>query len=227
MIKITYIAIAPIVIILLTIYIKDKFEKEPIILALTGTLLAFIMAIPITFTEKYLLNFAPQKTIYYAFYVSFVIAAFVEETYKYIILRFLIWKNNNYNEPVDGILYSVYISLGFATIENILYVFNPTLGGLQTAILRAIFSIPAHAIFGVYMGYYLSKEKFFKVKINFLSILMPIFIHGLYDLLLFFKAKYISVLFILFFIYIAIISVKRINKYIDISPFKNTFNKNK
>ena len=222
--KLIYIALAPTVIILLTMYIKDKYEKEPIKLALTGTLYGFIMSIPITFTEKYLLSLGPDKTsIYYPFYVSFIIASFVEETYKYIILKFLIWKNNNYNEPFDGILYAVYISLGFATIENILYVFNPVMGGLYTAISRAIFSIPAHAIFGIYMGYYLSKEKFFKYKIKFLSLLIPIFIHGMYDLLLFTNIKYSNIFFLIFFIYIVIVSIKRVNKYINISPFKKYF----
>ncbi|WP_250278873.1 PrsW family intramembrane metalloprotease [[Clostridium] colinum] len=220
--KLIYIALAPIVIILLTIYVKDKYEKEPVKLALTGTLYGIIISIPITFSEKYILNFAPQPTsIYYPFYISFIVASFVEETYKYIILKFLIWKNNNYNEPFDGILYAVYISLGFATIENILYVFNPVIGGMYTAISRAIFSIPAHAIFGVYMGYYLSKEKFFKFKIKMFSILVPILIHGLYDLLLFTDIKYSNIFFIIFFCYIVIISLKRVNEYIKISPFKN------
>lgn len=218
--KLLYIALAPIVIILLTIYIKDKYEKEPVKLALTGTLYGIIISIPITFTEKYITNFAPnENSIYYPFFISFIVAAFVEETYKYIILKFLIWKNNNYNEPFDGILYAVYISLGFAMIENILYVFNPIIGGLYTGIARAIFSIPAHAIFGIYMGYYLSKEKFLK-KIKIFSILVPIFIHGIYDLLLFTKIKYSNIFFIIFFIYITFISIKRINKYIKISPFK-------
>lgn len=226
--KLLYIALAPVVIILLTIYIKDKYEKEPVKLALTGTLYGVIASIPITFTEKYVTNFAPMETsIYYPFFISFIVASFVEETYKYIILKFLVWKNKNYNEPVDGILYAVFISLGFAMIENILYVFNPIIGGLYTAIGRAIFSIPAHAIFGVYMGYYLSKEKFFKYKANILSILMPISIHGIYDLLLFTKIKYSNLYFIMFFIYILFISIKRVNKYIKISPFKNKYTKNK
>ncbi len=224
MFKLIYISLAPIVIILLTIYIKDKYEKEPIKLALTGTLYGFIISIPITFTERYLMTFAPDKSsIYYPFYLSFIIASFVEETYKYIILKFLIWKNNNYNEPFDGILYAVYISLGFATIENILYVFNPFLGGLYTAISRAIFSIPAHAIFGIYMGYYLSKEKFFKYNFKLLSLLIPIFIHGVYDLLLFTNIKYSNLFFLIFFIYIVVVSIKRINKYVKLSPFKKYF----
>lgn len=219
--KLVYICLAPIFIILLTVYIKDKYEKEPIKLALTGTICGIIISVPITLTEKYITDFAPpQDSIYYPFFISFAVASFVEETYKYIILIFLIYKNNNYNEPFDGILYSVYISLGFATIENILYVFNPVLGGLHTAIARAIFSIPAHAIFGVYMGYYLSKEKFFKHKMKIFSLLISIFIHGIYDLLLFTNIKYSNIFFIIFFVYIAFISLKRLNYYIRISPFK-------
>lgn len=216
------IAIAPIIIILITIYIKDKYEKEPIKLALTGTFFGFVMAFPISFTEKFLTNFSPPKTsFYYAIYISFVVASFVEEAYKYIILKFLIWKNSNYNEPFDGILYAVYVSLGFATLENILYVLSPTLGGIQTGVFRAIFSVPAHAVFGVYMGYYLSKEKFFKKPKLFLGFLMPFFVHGLYDLLLFLNLKYSYIYFILFFSYIIVISFKRLNKYISISPFKH------
>ena len=219
--RLIYICLAPIVIILLTIYIKDKYEKEPVKLALTGTLYGIIISIPITFTEKYVMSFAPNQTsIYYPFYVSFIVASLVEEAYKYIILIFLVYKNNNYNEPFDGILYAVYISLGFATIENILYVFNPVMGGLYTAIARAIFSIPAHAIFGIYMGYYLSKQKFLKHKIKILSLIIPIFIHGIYDLLLFTNIKYSNIFFIMFFVYIVFISLKRINYYIKISPFK-------
>ena len=171
--KLIYVCLAPIVIILLTIYIKDKYEKEPIKLALTGTLYGMLSSIPIVFTERYVMSFAPaSSSIYYPFFVSFMVAAFVEEAYKYIILIFLIYKNINYNEPFDGILYAVYISLGFATIENILYVFNPILGGIYTGIARAIFSIPAHAMFGIYMGYYLSREKFFNIKCKMLAIFL-------------------------------------------------------
>ena len=136
------------------------------------------------------------------------------------ILIFLIYKNINYNEPFDGILYAVYISLGFATIENILYVFNPILGGIYTGIARAIFSIPAHAMFGIYMGYYLSREKFFNKKIKIFSLIVPIFIHGIYDLLLFTNIKYSNIFFIMFFVYITIVSLKRVKYYIKISPFK-------
>ena len=211
--KLIYVCLAPIVIILLTIYIKDKYEKEPIKLALTGTLYGMLSSIPIVFTERYVMSFAPaSSSIYYPFFVSFMVAAFVEEAYKYIILIFLIYKNNNYNEPFDGILYAVYISLGFATIENILYVFNPILGGIYTGIARAIFSIPAHAMFGIYMGYYLSREIF--------SLIVPIFIHGIYDLLLFTNIKYSNIFFIMFFVYITIVSLKRVKYYIKISPFK-------
>nr|WP_317356893.1 PrsW family glutamic-type intramembrane protease [uncultured Tyzzerella sp.] len=219
--KLIYVCLAPIVIILLTIYIKDKYEKEPIKLALTGTLYGMLSSIPIVFTERYVMSFAPaSSSIYYPFFVSFMVAAFVEEAYKYIILIFLIYKNNNYNEPFDGILYAVYISLGFATIENILYVFNPILGGIYTGIARAIFSIPAHAMFGIYMGYYLSREKFFNKKIKIFSLIVPIFIHGIYDLLLFTNIKYSNIFFIMFFVYITIVSLKRVKYYIKISPFK-------
>ncbi len=220
MLKLIYIALAPIFIILLSIYIKDRYEKEPMYLAITGCFYGLIFAFPISFTEHFLSIFSPSRPFYYKLYTAFIVASLVEEAYKYIILRFLIWKNQNYNEPFDAMLYAVYISLGFASIENILYIFNKDMGGLLTAILRAIFSIPAHAIFGIYMGYYLSKSKYFK-KSGLLSFIMPFFIHGMYDFILFSDIPYHALFFIIFYLYIIIISLKRINFYIKISPFKN------
>lgn len=219
--KLLYTAIVPIFILLIFVYIKDKYEKEPLRLATTGTFYGMLISMPITFTENFLSKFTPTGNIPYSFYTAFIVASLVEETYKYIILKFLIYKNKNYNEPFDGILYAVFISLGFASVENILYVFNPSIGGIKTAFLRAIFSVPAHMSFGVYMGYYLSKKKFSMNKINmFIALLMPFIIHGIYDFLLFAKFKYVHILFIIFYLYMICVSLKRINYYIRISPFK-------
>lgn len=225
--KLLIIAISPIIIFLIYIYIKDKYEKEPKPLAIIGTIYGILISIPIVFTEKYVMMLAPNKdTIYYAFFVSFIVASFVEETYKYIIVKFLIEKNNNYNEPFDGILYAVFVSLGFSLIENILYVLHPSLGGLDTGLARAIFSVPAHGIFAIYMGYYLSNKKFLKKGANILALSVPIFIHGIYDLLLFPKMPYSNIFFVLFYIYISINSIIMIKKYIKISPFKKSIKKN-
>lgn len=84
----------------------------------------------------------------------FILSAGTEETIKLIFIYFLMHKNPNLNEPFDGIFYSAYICLGFAWIENIIYVMSPDLGGMETAFARSIFSVPGHFLFSVFMGYY-------------------------------------------------------------------------
>jgi RsiW-degrading membrane proteinase PrsW (M82 family) len=69
----------------------------------------------------------------------------------------VLYNNKNFNEPFDGIVYAVIVSMGFATIENIIYVFQY---GFATGILRLFTAVPAHAAFGILMGYFLGKAKF-------------------------------------------------------------------
>ncbi|MFI3231474.1 MAG: PrsW family intramembrane metalloprotease [bacterium] len=229
------IAVAPILVLLIYIYIRDKYEKEPKILCLKCLLIGALSSLPIVYVERLLFELAPISNNYFykAFYISFVVASFTEETFKYIIFALLIYynkKNRGYfNEPFDGLVYSAFISLGFALVENILYVLSPTLGGISTGILRSIFSIPAHFIFAIYMGYYFSNNKFNKFnksnnKINNISLLyayiVPILVHGVYDLLLFSNLYYIQVLFLLYFIYILLSSIRIIKQFINSSPFK-------
>ena len=169
-----------------------------------------------------------QITFFIYFFKSFIIAAFVEETYKYLILHFLIKKNKNYNEPFDGLVYAIFISLGFASIENMLYCLDINIGGLRTAVLRAIFSVPAHALFGFFMGYYMSINKFkIKNKNAFLSYILPLFLHGLFNILLFNTIPYNAIFFLIFYFYMIINASFKLKYYLKISPFnpKNKFYK--
>lgn len=220
--KLFILALAPVIIILFYIYIRDKYEKEPLRLALIGTFFGIIIAAPIVFTENFIMKFAPaESSIFYPFFISFIVASLVEEAYKYTVLYFLIWKNKNFNEPIDGIVYGAFISLGFALIENILYVFSPKFGGVYTAIGRAVFSVPAHGFFGIFMGYYFAKEKFKAIKYGkFFTFFVPFLLHGLYDILLFSHIPFNGLFFLLVFFYLFISSFKKIKFYLKISPFK-------
>lgn len=221
-------ALAPTLIILFYIYIRDKYEKEPIRLLILGIVYGIIISFPIVFTENFIMRLASnfkiqQDTTFYKIFISFFVASLVEEMYKYLFIYFFIWKNKNFNEEFDGIVYSVFLSLGFAGVENILYVLNPRLGGVYTAIGRAIFSVPAHAFFGVFMGYFFSQAKFKNIRFSKIkAYIIPFFIHGLYDILLISKMKYNEVFFIFLVIYIWISGFKKIKKCINNSPFKNT-----
>jgi len=216
-------AVAPVIIILFYIYFRDKYEKEPVILLLTGVFFGIVTAFPIIFFENFIDGFSPSGGYAEAFFNSFCVAAFVEEFFKFIVLLFLIGRNKNFNEPYDGIAYSVFISLGFAGFENVLYVFNPNTGGLETALLRAVLSVPGHALFAVFMGYYFSMAKFIgrkKTLMLFSAFFIPFILHGTYDFIL---LADIPLYFIPFSVFIAFLWVGgfiKIKKHLKDSPFK-------
>ena len=173
---------APGACIILYIYLKDKHEREPIGLLFQSFLLG-ILAVLVTFMLSYPLDmFVPtdeedlsQQAIH-----AFLIVALVEEFSKFIFVRGILYNNAHFNEPFDGIVYSVMVSMGFATFENVLYVSQ---GGVATAVMRMFTAVPAHATFAIIMGYYLGKAKF-EHKRGFLALVglgAATLFHGAYD----------------------------------------------
>lgn len=216
--------LSPTLICLFYIFIRDKYEKEPVNLLFTGVFFGVLISCPIILLESRLIDYAPEAHLLNAFYLSFFVASFVEESFKLVILYLLIRRNKEFNEPFDAIVYSVFISLGFAGVENFLYVFNPELGGFQTAYLRAIFSVPAHGLFGVSMGYYFNYSKFGVLKnFNFIfySLTIPFLYHGIYDFILLSRFPYYMFIFFLFFLFLLIDSLFKMKKLLNRSPFKN------
>lgn len=176
-------ALAPGAAIMLYIYLKDKHEREPLALLLTsffyGTLSTFI-TLSVSFPLNFLLELKSDDVVE-QFYEAFFKVALVEEFSKFVFVRFILFPNKNFNEPFDGIVYAVMVSMGFATLENVLYVFEY---GFETAILRMFTAVPAHATFGVMMGFYLGKAKFTKSRglyFALLALLIPTLFHGAYD----------------------------------------------
>ncbi len=108
----------------------------------------------------------------------------VEEFSKYIIVKYYAQRNKEFNEPFDGIVYAVMVSMGFAALENVLYVFQY---GFATGVTRAFTAVPAHATFGILMGYFMGKAKFSKNKLqlNLLGLFAATLFHGAYDFFLF------------------------------------------
>lgn len=184
--------IAPIIMLSIYFYIRDKYEKEPYKMVLTSIIMGAILSPIIINIEDflmnklYLFNFSVNVDV---ILISFVIAGFVEELIKLIFLYAFTIRNREVNEPFDGIVYSVYIALGFAQVENIIYynVLSITNGStylFQLGINRALTAVIAHVIYGIIMGYFLGKFKFEeenKIKNASLSFILPFLIHGLYD----------------------------------------------
>jgi len=184
----TLAAIAPIVIIVLYIYLKDKYEKEPIRLLFYNFMLGAVISIIIT-TMIYvifeiILPLPDHYSIFQQLVKAFIVVGLVEEFSKYIIVRYYAQPHKEFDEPFDGIVYAVMVSLGFAATENIAYVVQ---GGYEVALLRAFTAVPAHATFGIMMGYYMGKAKFSirRRQLNLLGLFLATLFHGAYDFFLF------------------------------------------
>lgn len=192
-----FISIAPVIIVALYVYLRDKYEKEPVVNLLKALFTGVLLVIPIVYIEKILGSFSEGFTaLGSAGYNAFVVASLTEEGFKYLAFMLIFWKNRNFNEKFDGIVYAVYISLGFAAVENIFYVYN---GGYAVGVLRALTAVPAHALFGTVMGYHFGLARFYPVKRKvqlLLAFLIPFGWHGVYDFLLMGQKQLLLVLFI-------------------------------
>ncbi len=217
-------AIAPVFIIIIYIYIKDKYEKEPKRLLLLSFISGAIVSIVIT-TILYsgfdvLLPLENHYSIGQQFIKAFFVVGLTEEFSKYIIVRYISQPRRAFNEPFDGIIYAVMVSMGFAATENIMYVLQ---GGYEVALLRAFTAVPAHATFAILMGYFMGKAKFSnnKIMLNFTGLFLAVVFHGMYDFFLF--VDYIPGLWIgaFFSLFIGIfLSRKAIQKHQEDSKFK-------
>ena len=166
---------------------SDKF-KEPSFQIIKIFFYGICITVPAFFINTYLGSFLRENTnISLPLIQSFFTAAPVEESLKFLVLYFFVYKMKEFNEPIDGIVYGVCISLGFATLENLYYVyalndyFETT--SLSLAIARAFSAVPAHAAFGAIMGYFFMKYSFISKKDNlFFCWFVPFFLHGFYNL---------------------------------------------
>lgn len=217
-------ALAPVIIVAAYIYFRDKYEKEPIRLLAFALLAGALTVIPILFIESFLSGLGTGLPHFSAAaWNAFVVAAFSEETFKYIALYLLIWKSPEFNEKFDGIVYATYVSLGFAAVENILYV---TGGGVATGISRALTAVPAHAIFGITMGFYFGLARFYEKQSRSLkqkALLFPILLHGVYDFILFTGLAWLTVVFIAFVVFLYFSGLKRIRELSQISIYHTDY----
>lgn len=188
-------ALAPIAVLLWYIYKKDKEQPEPTKWLLKafgyGVLSVFVSLI---FSEPASLLFGldPElnaSSIGEAFANAFLLAAIPEEVAKLLMLWLLLRKNPHFDERFDGIVYAVCVGMGFAGLENVIYLFNGLENGtwITTGIVRALFSVPGHFFFAVLMGYYYSIyywgiDRSTKTKVMILA--APILAHGLFDAIL-------------------------------------------
>lgn len=182
-------AIAPALILLFYYYRQDKARPEPKNLIFRVFVLGVLSIIPAVIIEvltSFIGDLAGIRGILRAAFTAFIVAAFCEEYIKYFVVTRFIYKNKHFDERIDGIVYTIVASLGFACLENILYVFE---GGITTAVMRAFTAIPLHALASGIMGWYIGQAKFAADRRTERQLLrrgltVAILIHGWYDFVL-------------------------------------------
>jgi|TARA_B100000959_G_C14887803_1_gene585354 RsiW-degrading membrane proteinase PrsW (M82 family) len=175
------ITILPPILIVIIFATSDKFKepnKEIFLVFISGILIT----IPAYLTNNFLLDlYLNYSFIGKGLAESFLSAAAVEEGLKFLILYFVVYRLREFNEPMDAIVYGVCASLGFAALENIYFVLNSETP-IAVFVVRSLFPLVAHGIFGVTMGYFFMKYAFIhKSKSLFLSFLIPYLLHGFYN----------------------------------------------
>ncbi|WP_082235981.1 glutamic-type intramembrane protease PrsW [Halobacillus massiliensis] len=171
------VAIAPALALMTFIYLSKKIELEPLPLIIRMFLIGALLVFPIMFIQHAIEieNLFPARLL-----KSFLQVALLEEFFKWFFLLFVAYRHAAFDHHYDGIIYGVSISLGFATVENIIYLFA---NGIEIALIRALFPVSSHALFGILMGYYLGKAKFSpnNKKISLaLALVIPLALHSLY-----------------------------------------------
>lgn len=187
-------AILPAAVLIGYIYRKDTIEKEPVglLLQLLGLgALTTISALILELTLGGVLSrIVREGTLLYQFISCFFVIAFAEEVGKYVVLRLRTWNSPHFSHVFDAIVYAVVVSLGFALLENILYLVDSS---LSTAIMRGLLAVPGHAIDGVYMGMFYGQAKLAACendprrskRYSILALVVPMLTHGFYDFCLF------------------------------------------
>lgn len=216
-------AIAPGIAISLFIYYKDKYEKEPFRLLLFCFLFGLLSIVPALIVELSAgaIGIDDMHGPFITFVYAFFIVSLSEELSKFFFLRVFAFRKKEFNEPFDGIVYSVMISMGFATLENVIYSFS---GGFSSTMLRMFTAVPLHASCAILMGYFVGLAKFRSAPAlyMFLGVIFAVMLHGIYDFFLFMND--IPALAVVAFASLGggvALSFISMNKSVKMSPFKN------
>lgn len=206
-------ATIPVITILLVVYVRDK-NKEPLTLLIKLFLSGFLSCVLVLIISK-AISFLPfmqgtldEKGFLDILLYAFVGVALVEEFCKWLMTYFIGYHHKEFDEVYDIIVYAIFVSLGFAFVENIIYVIQ--ISNIKTALLRAISAVPSHACDAVFMGYYLSVSKQYAIKKKkdkeklyvILSVIIPALLHGIYDFCLMSRIRILIIIFVVFVVYL-------------------------
>ena len=215
--------LVPCVVLLWYINKKDSIEKEPTGLLVKLIFLGCLSTIPAMVLElvgtNILTSIGMDETSYlYIFIENFFIVALAEEGCKKLMLRLGSWKNPAFNYVFDGVVYGVCVALGFAGLENVLYISG---FGMEVAVVRGLAAVPLHAICGVFMGHFYGLEKKYTAtgmtglakNVKTLSIVIPVLIHGFYDFAASIGSDTFAYIWLGFVVLMDIVAIKAIRQY--------------
>ena len=214
-------AMAPALFLMRFIYKRDKLDRESprmlISLVLLGALSTVFAVFAEIVGEIVLGFFAAENSVLYLAIEFFGVVAFAEEGVKYFVLKKRTWQSNEFNCQFDGVVYSVFVSLGFALLENVEYVLQK---GFGTALLRAVTAVPGHACFGVFMGLFYGMAKRYEgigqtqtsARYRKYALLVPALIHGFYDFCLSMETAFFSAIFIPFILLMFVLAFMLVKK---------------
>ena len=230
-IRIVFSALAPVAALIVLLLVVDRHEREPAKLLIKQFIVGCLISIPAIFLERWLegFNWLPDSFFGLAF-SAYIVAAMSEESLKWGSVHAIAYKHAAFNEKLDGIIYCAFTSLGFAAVENVMYVVSYIEEDPTIALYRAIFSVPGHMLFAVTMGYYMSLSKFaptfaemkrYRVK----SLLYPILLHGTFNFILSFNINWLYV-FIPFVVFLWIYNIIKLRKFSKESRYYHTYDPN-
>lgn len=151
------IAIAPVVFLAWFVYTRDRYDPEPRRLIIKTFVIGAVLVVPVMFAELFGNLILPPSADFLVLFMHFLlVVALVEESSKYVAVRVSVYGSREFNEPMDGLVYGAIAGLGFAAPENLLYVLSR---GVGLGIIRAVLSVPGHALWGAIIGYYLALQK--------------------------------------------------------------------
>lgn len=227
------IALLPGLLITAYIYWRDRHEPEPLWLLGISFMFGVLSTYPAIKMEEfgmYDIFITSSNNPWMTFTFAFLTVAFSEELVKYIFLRYYIYPKDEFCEPMDGIVYSVTISMGFATLENVLYVVVRAGAedfdhALEIGWARMFTAVPAHAAFAMVMGYFVGLAKFRPEKesfYQFCGLAFAVLLHGTYDFFIFQEmSQYLTIFTFITLIGSIIIGKFMVHWHVNDSPYRN------
>lgn len=210
-------ALIPVIVLIVFLFAVDRYDREPVKLLGKVFLYGMLASIPVLAVQMLLMRFNVFAGILGIIFQAFIIAGLTEEFMKRLVVMKIAFKHPAFNEKMDGIIYCAFAALGFAAIENILYLTSYFQDTPSVALYRAVFSVPGHMLFAITMGYYLALSKYAESpalsrKYYGRSLLYPVLLHGTFNTILSLNLP-ILLVFVPFIIFLWIYNMKKLNKF--------------